>query len=77
MKVQRRWELESTQGGAIFWNDDRGNFGFRDSEDSEDIGEEALCRLLGEANKGFSEELVKNQTRIRSFEVWPVFAVRR
>jgi len=72
MKVQRRWELESIQGEAFFWNNDRGGFDFRDSEN---IGDEALYRLLGEANKGLGEEVVKNH--IRSFEVRPVFAVRR
>ncbi|KAL9100780.1 MAG: hypothetical protein Q9187_009324 [Circinaria calcarea] len=72
MKVQRRWELESRQGEVFLWNHDRGGF---DLGNSENIGNEALYRLLGEANKGLGEELVKNN--IRSFEVRPVFAVRR
>lgn len=72
MKVQRRWEFESTQGGAFFWNDDRGGFDFGDSEY---IGDEALYRLIEEANKGLGEGLAKNH--IRSFEVRPVLAVRR
>lgn len=72
MKVQRRWELESRQGEAVFWNKDRGGFDFRDSEN---IADEALYRLLGEANKGLGEELTKNH--IRSFEIRPVSAVRR
>lgn len=76
MKVQRRWELESIQGEAFFWNNDRGGFDFRDSKNT---GDEALYRLLGEANKGLGEELVKNYIGsfdIRSFEIWPVFAVK-
>lgn len=72
VKVQRRWEIESTQGGAFFWNDDRGGF---DSGDSECIGDEALYRLIEEAKEGLGEELAKNY--IRSFEIRPVFAVRR
>ena len=71
-KVQRRWEFESTQGGAFFWDDDRGGF---NSENSEYIGDEALYRLIEEANKGLGEGLAKNH--IRSFEIPPVFAVRR
>ncbi|MCJ1304479.1 hypothetical protein MMC08_007291 [Hypocenomyce scalaris] len=39
MKPQRRWEFESTQGGAFFWTDDRGGFDFGDSDY---IGDEAL-----------------------------------
>ena len=72
MKVQRRWELESMQGEAFVWNHDRGGFYFRDSKNS---GDEALYKLLGEANKGLGEELAKYL--VRRFEVQPVFAVRR
>ena len=72
MKVQRRWEFESTQGGAFFWNDDRGSFAFGDSKY---IGYEALYRLIEEANKGLGEWLAENH--IRSFEIRPVFAFRR
>ncbi len=71
MKVQRRWEFESTQGGAFFWNKDRGGF---DLGDSEYIGDEALYRLIEEANKGLGEGLARYH--IRSFEIRPVFAVR-
>jgi hypothetical protein len=72
MKVQRRWEFESTRGGAFFWNDDRGAFDFANGEY---IDGEALYRLIEEANKGLGEGLVTNY--IHSFEVRPVFAVRR
>ncbi|KAI4128809.1 MAG: hypothetical protein LQ347_004030 [Umbilicaria vellea] len=72
MKVQRWWEFESTQGGAFFWDGDRGGF---DSGNSEYIGDEALYRLSEEANKGLGEGLAKNH--IRSFETRPAFAVRR
>jgi len=72
MKVQRRWEFESTHGGTFFWNDDRGGFDFGGSEY---IGDEALYRLIEEANKGLGEALAKSH--IRSFEIRPVFAVRR
>ncbi|MCJ1365048.1 hypothetical protein MMC16_004167 [Acarospora aff. strigata] len=75
IKVQRRWEIESTQGEVFFWNYDRGVFDFRDSKY---IGNEALYRLIEEieeANKGLGEGLSKNH--IRSFEIRPVFAVRR
>lgn len=72
MKVQRRWEFESTQGGAFFWNDDRSRFEFGDSEY---INDEALYKLIAEANKRLGEGPVKNH--IRSFEIRPVFAIRR
>lgn len=72
MKVQRRWEFERTQGGAFFWNDDRGSFAFRDSEY---VGYKALYRLIEEANEGLGEGLAQNH--IRSFEIRPVFALRR
>ena len=61
------------QGEVFFWNDDRGGF---DVMDDENMGnEESLWRLLGEANKGLGEKLVKDRTR--SFEIRPVFAVKR
>ena len=72
MKVQRRWEFESTQGGAFFWNDNRGSFDFGDSEY---IGDEALYRLIEGVNKGLGEGFTKND--IRSFEIRPGFTVRR
>lgn len=72
VKVQRRWEFESTQGGAFFWDDDRGCF---DLGNSEYIGDEAVYRLIEKANKGLGEGLAENH--IRSFEIRPVFAVRR
>jgi len=72
VKVQRRWEFESTQGRAFFWDHDRGGF---DSGDSEYIGDEALYRLIEEAKKVLGEEHAKHY--VRSFEIRPVFAVRR
>lgn len=41
VKVQRRWDFESIQGRAFFWNDDRGGF---DAENGEYIGDEAVYR---------------------------------
>ena len=70
--VHRRRELESTQGRAFFWKDDRGGF---DLGDGEYIGDEALYRRIEEANKGLGERLA--EYHIRSFEIRPVFAVRR
>ena len=72
IKVQSWWELESTKEGACFWNRDRGSFVLGNSEN---IGTEALYRLIEEISKGFGEELAKNY--IRRFEIRPVFAVRR
>lgn len=72
VKVQYRWDFESIQGGAFFWNNDSDGF---DSEDSEYIGDEAVYRLIEEASRGFGEGLANDH--IRSFEVRPVFAVRR
>ena len=61
------------QGEVFFWNGDRGRFEFMDGENMGN--KEALWRLLGEANKDLGEWLVKNHTR--SFEIRPVFAVKR
>ena len=72
MKAQWWWEFESTQGGAFIWNVDRGDFDFRDSKC---VGHEALYRLIEEANKGLGVGLVDNH--IRTFEIRPIFAVRR
>ena len=72
VEVQHWWDFESIQGGAFFWNNDRGGF---DSENSKYIGDEAVYRLIEEASRGLGEGLVNDH--IRSFEVRPVFAVRR
>ena len=72
VKVQRRWEFEGSQGGAFFWDYDRCGF---DSGDSGYIGDESPYRLIEEAKKGLGEGLAKNH--IRSFEIRPVFAVRK
>lgn len=72
VKVQHRWDFESTQGGAFFWNDDRGGF---DSANSEYIGDETLYRLIEEVTRGLGEGLANDH--IRSFEIRPVVAVRR
>jgi len=72
MKVQRRWEFASTRGGVFFWKKDRNGFDFGDREN---IGGEALYWPSEEGFKGLGEGLAKNH--IRSFEIRPVFAVRR
>ena len=70
--AQYRWDFESVLGGAFFWNDDRGCF---NSENSGYAGDEAVYGLIEEASRGLGKGLVNNH--IRSFEVRPVFAVRR
>lgn len=72
MKVQRRWEVDSTQGRAFFWNDEHGAF---DLGDGEYIGDEGLYRRIEEASRGLGEGLVENH--MHSFEIRPIFAVRR
>lgn len=72
VKVQHRWDFESIEGGAFFWNDDRGRF---ESGNSEHIGDETLFRLIEEASRGLGDELATDH--IRSFEIRPVVAVRR
>ena len=72
MKVQRRWEFESTRERAFVWNDERGAF---DGRESEYAGAEALYRLIGEASKELGAWLAQNH--IRNFEILPVLAVRR
>ena len=72
LRVQQRWEFERTQGAAFIWDNERGVF---DSEDSEDSGDDALHRLIEQTNEELGEELGKKS--IHSFEIRPVFAVRR
>ena len=72
VKVHHRWDFESIQGGAFFWNNVRGGF---DSENGEYIGDEAVYRLIEEASRRLGEGLANEH--IRSFEVRPVFAIRR
>ncbi|PNY23531.1 Uncharacterized protein TCAP_06526 [Tolypocladium capitatum] len=71
-KVQRRWELEGTEGRAFVRNHDHGGF---DLGDGEYVGDEALYRRIEEASKGLSE--VFGDDLVRRFEIRPVFAVRR
>lgn len=72
VKAQHRWDFESVQGGAFFWNNDRGGF---DSENGESFGDEAVYRLMEEASRGLGKGLANNH--IGSFEIRLVFAVRR
>ncbi|MCJ1278049.1 hypothetical protein MMC21_005863 [Puttea exsequens] len=72
MKVQRRWEFESTRGRALCWDDERHDF---DCEDSENTCHEEVYRLIEEARKGLGEGLVR--ARMHSFEIRPAFAIRR
>jgi hypothetical protein len=74
MKVQRRWEVCIVQGGAFFWNCERGGFDF---EGGEYIGDASLYRLIEEVGDGLREELEKRHIRGWSFEIRPVFAVGR
>lgn len=72
VKVQPRLEFESTEGEALRWDHERGGF---DSGAGEHIGDESLYGLMEETSKGLSEGLAQNH--IRSFEIRPVFAVRK
>ena len=69
VKVQHRWDFESTLGGSFFWNDDRGDFV---PENSEYIVDEALDWLIKEACRGLGKWIITNHIEIR-----PVFATRR
>lgn len=76
MKVQRWWELRSAegkQGRAFLWNHDRRALEWENGESY--IKDEALYRHIEEASKGLIPTLVGN--RIRSFEIRPIFAVRK
>ena len=72
--VQYRWDFESPWGGAFFWNDDCGGFN-ADAEDGGYVGDEAVYGLIEEASRELGKVLVSDH--MRSFEVRPVFAVRR
>ena len=71
-KLQRWWELDNTRGGALIWNQDRKGF---DREDVEHMGDEARYKLIEEAAKGLGEVFAREF--IRSFEIRPIFAVKR
>lgn len=76
MKVQRWWELESAedkQGRAFLWNHERRGFEWESGENY--INNEALYRQIEEASKGLIPTLVGHRTR--SFEIRPIFAVRK
>ncbi|OJJ35942.1 hypothetical protein ASPWEDRAFT_28536 [Aspergillus wentii DTO 134E9] len=53
-KVQRRWEIESTKGGALFWNHTRGAFDWGNSEHAVD---EARLKLIERASNRLGETL--------------------
>jgi hypothetical protein len=72
LKVQRRWELERTQGAMFFWTVDRGGFEW---EGGKRICDKALCKLIEKAGNELVEDFRKD--RKRSFEVRPVFVVRK
>ena len=72
MKVQRRWEFESTQGDALIWDDSRGRFEFGNLYIDD-------ATLYGQLVKATTERLGAGLAghHIRNFEIRPVSAVRR
>lgn len=70
-EVQGRWEIDSTQGRAFFWNYDYDGFDFGDGEY---IGDEDLYRVIEKDSGDLGDELAKNH--IRNFQVRLVFAGR-
>ena len=70
--LQYRWDFENVWGGAFFWNDHRGGF---DAENSGYLGDQAVYGRIEEASRELGKVLVNDH--IRSFEVRPVFAIRR
>ena len=70
--MQPRWELENMEGGAFFWNNDHDCFDFNGTEH---LVDKALYKLIEEINQWLGGELFKSS--ISSFEVRPVFAVRK
>jgi hypothetical protein len=70
IRLQPRWELEDTQGGAFVWNQNYRRFDFSGYSSNK-----AQCKLIEEAIKGLGEAIV--QWEIDSFEVRPVYAIPR
>ena len=76
-KVQRRWEFESRRTRAIFWNRNQSRF---DWGEGEYVGDEGLYRRIEELGKEVGKEFLQDpvlQSRVRSFEIRPIFAIRR
>ena len=71
MNLQQWWDFEK-EGGAFYFHPDRVTFDFVGSKH---IGNEALYRLIEDANKHISAGLVSEN--LRSFEVRPISAARR
>src|SRR3954462_7114726 len=71
MKMQPRWELQNMQREGIFWNLDRGQFDFNESEYTMDAD---VYMLMQDIAKRLGEELIEH--KISSLEVRPVYAVR-
>ncbi|KAE8307037.1 hypothetical protein BDV41DRAFT_71960 [Aspergillus transmontanensis] len=69
LKVQRRWELQGTQGPTLFWNGDCECFEWRD------VGDETFNTVLERACDGLDEWLIFNE--IDRFEVQAAFAVSK
>ena len=71
MKVQRRWEFESTQGGALIWDGSRGCFEFGNVYIDDANLYELLAKATEELGAGFAGHHICN------FEFRPVFAIGR
>ncbi|GMF75133.1 unnamed protein product [Aspergillus oryzae] len=72
LKMQRRWELQSTQGPMLFWNNDRDCFKWKhNAGDSNN----AMNSVLEKACDGLDEALEFYE--MKSFEVRAVYAVRK
>ena len=72
LKMQRRWELQSTQGPMLFWNNDRDCFEWKhNAGDSNN----AMNSVIEKACDGLDEALEFYE--MKSFEVRAVYAVRK
>ncbi|KAE8131638.1 hypothetical protein BDV38DRAFT_290010 [Aspergillus pseudotamarii] len=72
LKMQRRWELQSTQGPMLFWNNDRECFEWKDSAD---INDNAMSTVIKKACDGLDKELMFFE--MKSFQVQAAFAIRK
>ena len=74
MKMQPRWELKNMEEGAFFWNRHHRRF---DYNGSRQVIDETLFRLIEDMNVKLAEALGRSHIRNLTFEVRPVFAIRR
>ncbi|KAJ3541799.1 hypothetical protein NM208_g2437 [Fusarium decemcellulare] len=67
-----QWELDTRRGKSFIWDHERGGFKWGPGEC---LGDEGLYKRIEEDQKGLDEEI--RRLPMQSFEIRPIYAVRR